>query len=1404
MKTFYLALVKRIWYALPVLLLVISNLSVSFGQRTYYVANSGNDNNNGHSSNNPFQTIAKINTLSLQPGDQVLFQRGDTFGGNLQIRQSGSLDKPIVIDAYGSGNKPVLAGSVPVSNWTNLGNNIWQADCPTCGDRVTGLYRDNSALTLGRYPNLDASNKGYLTVQSHAGKSQLTSQQSLSTNWTGGEAVFRPVQWILNRAAITGQNGNTLSLDGSGTYDLSDNWGYFIQNHPATLDQTGEWYYNPGTKKIQLYDNQSSPNDHTITATAFSEAVNLSNVSNVTIRNVQLTQALSCNLLITNGSNLVITNNDITRSGEDGILLKGSGSQVLLENNLIEDINNNGVDIAPYQNVTFRGNTIRRIGLIAGRGKSGDGTYVGFQSATTANTLIENNVLDNIGYNALNFSNSTTVQRNQISNFCLTKSDGSGLYIWNGNQQAMSDIRLLSNVVYNGIGSPEGTPGGAYSGANGIYLDDCTTNIEVTGNSVYNCRGLGIYLHGSSNIKLTGNTAYNNGEGQFSITSAGGCQPRNNVVQNNIFVSRSGTQFNVKYESSQNDLASFGQFDNNVYARPFEDVYKIRAVYNSTTGADLSLSEWQNRYGKDQSTLNSPVTYSSGNPDDYLKFTANPTANAIQVSLDATYRDAKNNVYTGQVTIPAFSSVMLFKDIAASTPLRTADNPANAVAGLDYSYYESYWTSLPDFNSLTPVKTGVAGTPTIDVRNRDDSFGFRFVGYVSVPTDGVYTFYTNSDDGSKLLIGTTEVVNNDGGHAAQEKSGTIGLKAGLHALTVVYFEGGGDQTLSVSYSGPGLSKQTIPASALWRVATTPVAPTITLRNADNPANAVAGLDYGYYEGNWSNLPDFNSLSTVKTGVSGTPTLSVRNRDNYYGIRFVGYVSVPADGVYTFYSSSDDGSKLLIGSTEVLTNDGGHAEQERSGTIGLKAGLHALTVLYLQIDGGQTLTVSYSGPGLSRQAIPASALWRVATTPVAPTVTLRDADNPANAVAGLDYSYYESFWSNLPDFNTLTPVKMGVTSIPTIAVRSRDDSYGLRFKGYVSVPTDGVYTFYTSSDDGTKLLIGTTEVVNNDGVHGEQERSGTIGLKAGSHALTVVYFNGGGGQALTVSYSGPGAAKQVIPASAFWRVAASQPPTAPTPPTSPTPPSTVSNSGTGLRAEYFNNNTLTAPYTLTRTDATVDFFWGDGTPAPGVINSDNFSARWTGQVEAPITGTYIFSTDTDDGVRLWVNRKLLINDWNGHPSTLNNGTAIDLVAGQRYDIQMDYFEYTGGATARLGWAYPGQSLTIIPQGRLYPTTISLASARVAANENKDVELPIMQAYPIPARESVSIRYVAETAGEAKVQLINAAAQPVLQTLHLVTPGENLIKMTVDQYSRGTYILTLTQGSRRLSRKIILTD
>ena len=320
--------------------------------------------------------------------------------------------------------------------------------------------------------------------------------------------------------------------------------------------------------------------------------------------------------------------------------------------------------------------------------------------------------------------------------------------------------------------------------------------------------------------------------------------------------------------------------------------------------------------------------------------------------------------------------------------LRTPENPTGTTAGLDYTYYEGTWNTLPDFASLTPVKTGT--TPALDLapRQRDDEFAFRYSGYVTVPTDGTYTFSTASDDGSQLFIGSQLVVNNDGLHGTQEKSGQIGLKAGTHALTVTFFERNGAQVLSASYAGPGLSKQLIPAAALRRSGN---GSATALRTPENPANTAAGLDYTYYEGTWNTLPDFASLTPVKTGTTPALDLAPRQRDDEFAFRYSGYVTVPTDGTYTFSTASDDGSQLFIGSQLVVNNDGLHPTQEQSGQIELKAGVHALTITFFERNGAQVLSASYAGPGLSKQLIPAAALRRAAAAGAQTVTATRAAD-----------------------------------------------------------------------------------------------------------------------------------------------------------------------------------------------------------------------------------------------------------------------------------------------------------------------------------------------------------------------------------------------------------------------------
>lgn len=138
-------------------------------------------------------------------------------------------------------------------------------------------------------------------------------------------------------------------------------------------------------------------------------------------------------------------------------------------------------------------------------------------------------------------------------------------------------------------------------------------------------------------------------------------------------------------------------------------------------------------------------------------------------------------------------------------------------------------------------------------------------------------------------------------------------------------------------------------------------------------------------------------------------------------------------------------------------------------------------------------------------------------------------------------------------------------------------------------------------------------------------------------------------------------------------------------------------GDGLIATYFSNMTLSGAPALTRTDTTVNYNWGGGSPDPS-IPIDFFSARWTGFLTPTVTGTYTFTVTSDDGERLWVNGTQVVNWWTPQGPTPHSGT-IALTAGVRVPIVYEMFEQGGGAYAALEWTPPSGSQAVIPQTAL---------------------------------------------------------------------------------------------------------
>jgi hypothetical protein len=268
-----------------------------------------------------------------------------------------------------------------------------------------------------------------------------------------------------------------------------------------------------------------------------------------------------------------------------------------------------------------------------------------------------------------------------------------------------------------------------------------------------------------------------------------------------------------------------------------------------------------------------------------------------------------------------------------------------------------------------------------------------------------------------------------------------------------------------------------------------------------------------------------------------------------------------------------------------------------------------------------------------------------------------------------------------------------TGSPDPAIES--DTFSARWTGFVKPTASEVYTFYTRSDDGVRLWVDGKLILNNWTDHPPTENSGTITLSAEKvYPIILEYYESGGGATIRLSWSRPGLPKEVISSNRLYAMSPDE-----------WPGFSMTEIGTrrGLYAEYFDNINLTNQK-VTRIDPQVNFNWGAGSPDPAIA-SDTFSARWTGLLKPMSSGVYTFYTVSDDGVRLWVNGHLIIDNWTDHPPTENSGT-ITLTAGQAYDTRLEYYERGGGATIRLSWSGPGLLKEIIPQSQLFPPDIYL--------------------------------------------------------------------------------------------------
>lgn len=240
---------------------------------------------------------------------------------------------------------------------------------------------------------------------------------------------------------------------------------------------------------------------------------------------------------------------------------------------------------------------------------------------------------------------------------------------------------------------------------------------------------------------------------------------------------------------------------------------------------------------------------------------------------------------------------------------------------------------------------------------------------------------------------------------------------------------------------------------------------------------------------------------------------------------------------------------------------------------------------------------------------------------------------------------------------------------------------------------------------------------------------------------------------------------------------------------------VVGKGTGLKGDYYNTIGLTGSVYLSRTDATVNFNWGTGSPYR-TISATTYSVRWTGFVQPLYSEKYTFYTNSDDGVRLWINGQEIINNWTDHSPTENSGT-ITLSAGVKYTVKMEYYNNTGGAVAQLSWSGASTPKAIIPQKQLYLPT---SGNRDADEQAQAVTLTASSTfsavlktgvYPNPVSKGhlATLQINSERGGTAVVQIAGIAGN-VIQSYQLnVAPGGNVKTVQTAGLTPGIYVVRI---------------
>ena len=318
----------------------------------------------------------------------------------------------------------------------------------------------------------------------------------------------------------------------------------------------------------------------------------------------------------------------------------------------------------------------------------------------------------------------------------------------------------------------------------------------------------------------------------------------------------------------------------------------------------------------------------------------------------------------------------------------------------------------------------------------------------------------------------------------------------------------------------------------------------------DPQTRRAGLLAEFYRpvGKQATMPEFDTLMPSTIGIVALvdmPNLPWQkdgtSLGNYFACRLSGYVFVPEAGPRTFYLTSNAGAVLTIDGEAVISDSAAHSARTRNSQCQLTAGYHAIEIDCYKNTGAEALVLEWSAPGIEREIVPEGAFFHMP----------EDGACLAGYVPGVDvycYSFSRAL-SSMPDVANLVPAATctwakvdfpATASVWPGAPENLKDRYAVVAEGAVYAPMPGRYKIALTSDDGAKLWLDGTPVIDNGSTHSMSSKSAVLPMAEGLHDLRIEYFENTGSAGLQLSWSKDGTASEIIPARFFFRKSGGEP------------------------------------------------------------------------------------------------------------------------------------------------------------------------------------------------------------------------------------------------------------------------